>query len=67
MLTQGQGQSIAVQGSYSYQSPEGQVQVNYVADEFGYQPTGAHIHPAILEAVRRQVSCTNSERLNFTS
>lgn len=49
-------QAISVTGSFSYPSPEGQVQVKYVADEFGFQPTGAHIHPAILEAVRRQVS-----------
>lgn len=31
-------------GSYSYTSPEGQlIQVNYVADENGYRPQGAHL------------------------
>ncbi|XP_052122568.1 endocuticle structural glycoprotein SgAbd-8-like [Frankliniella occidentalis] len=57
--------AIAVQGSYSYPSPEGQVQVKYVADEFGFQPTGAHIHPAILEAVRRQVEKARAEPPNL--
>ncbi|XP_034250880.1 endocuticle structural glycoprotein SgAbd-9-like [Thrips palmi] len=57
--------AIAVQGSYSYPSPEGQVQVKYVADEYGFQPTGAHIHPAILEAVRRQVEQARAEPPNL--
>lgn len=44
------------QGSYSYTSPEGeQVQMNYVADENGYQPQGSHIPvpPPIPEAILR--------------
>ncbi|XP_047991040.1 larval cuticle protein LCP-17-like [Leguminivora glycinivorella] len=35
--------SIAVQGQYQYQSPEGPIQLTYVADENGYQPQGAHL------------------------
>ncbi|GFG37113.1 hypothetical protein Cfor_05775 [Coptotermes formosanus] len=46
----------AVQGSYSYTSPDGTpVTVNYVADNFGFQPVGPNIHPAIIKAVQRQV------------
>lgn len=32
------------------------VQVNYVADEFGYQPTGPGVHPDIVRAVQAQVA-----------
>ncbi|XP_026327618.1 larval cuticle protein LCP-17-like [Hyposmocoma kahamanoa] len=36
--------AIQVQGSNSYTSPEGQViQLQYVADENGYQPQGSHL------------------------
>ena len=46
----------AVQGSYSYTSPDGTpVTVSYVADNFGFQPVGPNIHPAIIKAVQRQV------------
>ncbi|KAJ2948956.1 hypothetical protein O0L34_g5894 [Tuta absoluta] len=40
-----QGQSaLEVHGSYSYQSPEGEtIQINYVADENGFQPQGNHL------------------------
>ena len=35
---------VVMQGSYSYQSPEGQtITVNWVADENGFQPTGDSI------------------------
>ena len=49
-------EGMAVQGSYSYTSPDGTpVTVNYVADNFGFQPVGPNIHPAIIKAVQRQV------------
>lgn len=45
-----------VQGQYSYNSPEGPVAVQYIADEHGYQPTGPNVHPAIIKAVAQQVA-----------
>lgn len=50
-----EGPAVTVQGSYSYASPSGPIQVSYVADENGYQPTGNNIHPAIIKAVAQQV------------
>ncbi|CAH0556916.1 unnamed protein product [Brassicogethes aeneus] len=48
------GQSA--QGQFSWTSPEGeQVQIQYVADENGYQPTGPHVHP-IPEAILRSIA-----------
>nr|CAD7572351.1 unnamed protein product [Timema californicum] len=39
-----ENQSQVVQGSSSYTSPEGiQIKLVYVADEFGFQPTGDHL------------------------
>lgn len=36
--------AYAVQGQYSYTGPDGvQYTVRYVADEFGYRATGAHL------------------------
>ncbi|EDX04048.1 pupal cuticle protein [Drosophila simulans] len=44
---------VAVQGGSSYTSPEGEViSVNYVADEFGYHPVGAHI-PQVPDYILR--------------
>lgn len=31
---------VVAQGSYQYAGPDGEVRVEYVADENGYQPTG---------------------------
>ncbi|CAF4902838.1 unnamed protein product [Pieris macdunnoughi] len=39
-----ENEAIETQGSNSYTGPDGQVYaVNYVANENGYQPTGAHL------------------------
>merc|ERR1712126_747668 len=50
--------SEVVEGSFSYRTPEGQeVAVEYTADENGYFPRGAGIHPALaraLEHLKRQ-------------
>lgn len=50
-----EGPAVTVQGSYAYNSPAGPVQVQYVADENGYQPAGPNVHPAIIKAVAQQV------------
>lgn len=52
---QGTG-GVKADGSFSYVSPEGQnIQLNYVADENGFQPTGDHLPtpPPIPEAIIR--------------
>ncbi|CAB3236685.1 unnamed protein product [Arctia plantaginis] len=37
-------EAIEVQGSNSYRAPGGeQISINYIADENGYQPQGAHL------------------------
>ncbi|XP_014246916.1 endocuticle structural glycoprotein SgAbd-9-like [Cimex lectularius] len=51
-----EGPAVTVQGSYSYASPAGPVQVSYVADENGYQPSGPSVHPDIVKAVAQQVA-----------
>ncbi|XP_055307891.1 cuticle protein CP14.6-like [Sitodiplosis mosellana] len=36
--------SYAVRGQYSYQGPDGvEYTVHYIADEFGFRPTGSHL------------------------
>jgi len=50
------GHPGAVEGGYSYTSPEGElVSVEYVADEFGFHPVGSHIPvaPPMPPHVRR--------------
>ncbi|EEB15862.1 Endocuticle structural glycoprotein SgAbd-9, putative [Pediculus humanus corporis] len=50
-------ESYSVTGSFSYGLPNGgPVQVNYVSDEFGYQPSGPGVHPDIAKAVAEQVA-----------
>lgn len=47
-----------VHGSYSYTSPEGkQISVNYVADEYGFRPSGEHLPtpPPIPDAILRSL------------
>lgn len=62
-----------VHGSYSYTSPEGQViTVNYIANEFGFQPVGDHIPtpPPIPEAILKSlqhISAAGSSQNHFSS
>ncbi|XP_058445700.1 endocuticle structural glycoprotein SgAbd-1-like [Malaya genurostris] len=49
----------AVQGSYSYTSPEGQlITVTYIADENGFRAEGAHLPtpPPIPEAIQKSLA-----------
>ncbi|XKL61499.1 hypothetical protein PGB90_008556 [Kerria lacca] len=52
---------LTVSGRFSYASPEGPIDVQYTADENGYQPSGSSIHPAIQKAVAEQVAFARSE------
>lgn len=50
-----QNDAIAVQGNAQWTDPEGTpVQISYVADENGYQPTGSHV-PQVPEYVLRAI------------
>ncbi|XP_023704719.1 endocuticle structural glycoprotein SgAbd-8-like [Cryptotermes secundus] len=51
-----EAEAQVAQGSSSYTSPEGvQIKLNYLADENGFQPQGAHLPtpPPIPEAIQR--------------
>ncbi|VEN55864.1 unnamed protein product, partial [Callosobruchus maculatus] len=54
----GEAGAVVAQGGFSFQSPEGEsVQVQYVADENGYQPVGSHLPtaPPIPPAIQRSL------------
>ncbi|CAH1961242.1 unnamed protein product [Acanthoscelides obtectus] len=54
----GETGAVVAQGGFSFQSPEGeQVQVQYVADENGYQPVGSHLPtaPPVPPAIQRSL------------
>lgn len=43
------GAALEVNGQYSYTAPDGQIiQLSYIANEFGFQPQGAHLPVAPL-------------------
>ena len=69
---------LAVRGSYRYKDPEGNdIVVNYVADENGFVPQGAHlpvappIPQAILEALAKnaeeEAKLSEAERAEIDS
>lgn len=53
-----QNEAEEVHGSYTYTSPEGQpIRVDYIANEFGFQPSGDHLptSPPIPEAILKSL------------
>ncbi|XP_055916885.1 larval cuticle protein 65Ag1-like [Eupeodes corollae] len=49
-------EAISAQGSYKFTAPDGQTfETQYIADENGYQPTGAHI-PEIPILIQRSLA-----------
>ncbi|XP_062540191.1 larval cuticle protein LCP-17-like [Armigeres subalbatus] len=53
-----EGDANNVSGSYKYKTPEGEnVEINYVADAFGYQPQGTHV-PAQLAKIFSYIRST---------
>ncbi|KAJ1529131.1 hypothetical protein ONE63_005942 [Megalurothrips usitatus] len=53
-----EGPAVAVQGGFSFVADDGQTySLQYVADENGYQPQGAHlpVPPPIPEAIQRSI------------
>lgn len=59
----GDGEAISQTGDFAWTSPEGdKIALQYVADENGYQPTGAHLPtpPPIPEAILRAIEYINA-------
>uniref|UniRef100_A0A1B6C9I8 Endocuticle structural glycoprotein SgAbd-9 n=1 Tax=Clastoptera arizonana TaxID=38151 RepID=A0A1B6C9I8_9HEMI len=46
-----EGLAVVAEGNFKYNLDDGPVAVNYVANEYGYQPTGDRVHPSIQKAV----------------
>jgi len=53
--------AVVVRGSAQWAGTDGPVRLDYIADEFGYQPVGSHVHPNIARAVAQQVAEAKAE------